>query len=343
MEQTATHRILAHAFAEECLRSDNIWILTHNHPDGDTAGTGEALLNVLSALGKNAVVACNDPLPHALKFMEQYAPSSRCFFGNPEDIPFQPDTVISVDVASPGLVSGFLFPYTKRIDLALDHHEINTLTCGKLFVEPFSSSSGETLYSVIRELETLSEKHLFTPDVACALYTAIVSDSGNFKYSCTGSRTLRTAAELMEQGADSAYIARMLFDTKALSVFRAEALCTENVSFYCGGRLAFSYMTLDMCRERNLSETDFDTCVQLLRMIEGVEVSIFAKEKTPLEDGTQRFRLSMRSNEFADVAAVCAQFDGGGHKRAAGCTVNGTPTAIAVQMETVFSPVLAPN
>ena len=100
------------------------------------------------------------------------------------------------------------------------------------------------------------------------------------------------------------------------------ALCTENISFYENGKIAFSYMNNSMAEQRGIDKTEFDTCVQLLRMIKGVEVGVFAKEKTG-DDGVSKYRLSLRSNEYVDVAEIAAGFNGGGHVRAAGCTVEG--------------------
>ncbi len=309
-------------FASEILSHDNILILTHSHPDADTAGTGIALYNALSAAGKNAAVACTDELPVHIAFLEDYACGENCFFGKSTES-FSPSYIVSVDVASSSLIGSALSDYAKNISLALDHHDINTLSCGLLFDEEFSSSAGETLYFVILEMEKLLSKKLIGKDTACALFAAISSDSGNFKFSNTKGRTMSAAGELIELGADNAEISRRLFDIKSLGTFKAEALCTKNVRFFENGRIAFSYVSRPELAENGIDETELDTCVQLLRMIEGVEIAIFAKEKTG-EDGKKKYRLSMRSNEFADVANICAGFDGGGHKKAAGCTVFGS-------------------
>ena len=228
-----------------------------------------------------------------------------------------------MDIASPFLVGSSLSQYVPKICLALDHHDINTLEVPWLFAEPESSSAGETLYYALRELENITGKKLIDEKTACALYCAIASDSGNFKYTNTKERTMHAAGELMGLGADNGEISRRLFDIRSLEAFRAEALCTRNVKFFCGGKLAFSHVNNAMRQEEGLLESDFETCVQLLRMIRGVEVAIFAKEKTG-DDGVEKYRISMRSNTFADVAEMCAVFGGGGHKKAAGCTIEGT-------------------
>ena len=136
----------------------------------------------------------------------------------------------------------------------------------------------------------------------------------------------------MDCGVQNAEIARRLFDTQPFSVFRAEALCTEHARFFRDGKIAFSYRTIEDCRERLIPDSDFETCVQLLRRIEGVEVSIFAKEKELSEEGKSRFRVSLRSNEYVNVADVCAAFAGGGHVRAAGCTIEGTVDDVAEKL-----------
>ena len=310
-------------FAREILEHDNILILTHSHPDADTAGTGVALYNALCASGKNVAVACTDELPEHIKFVCDFADGENLFFGKNFEEKFSPSYIVSVDVASDMLIGNSLREYAQNISLALDHHDINSLSCSVLFDEEFSSSAGETLYFTICEMEKISGKKLINKNTACALYAAVASDSGNFKFSNTSGRTMRCAGDLIELGADNAEISRKLLDIKSLGTFRAEALCTQNVCFFAGGKIAFSFVPRSDLASAGIDETELDTCVQLLRMIEGVEVAVFAKEKTG-DDGVEKYRLSMRSNEYADVAKICAEFDGGGHKKAAGCTVFGT-------------------
>lgn len=320
--------ITAREFAEKILRFDDVYILTHAHPDGDTVGTGIALYNLLTALGKRAAVLCGDSLTHHLEFMRAYAEQDGLYFGNTADVPFAARHIVSVDVAAAGLLSGSLCELADKIELALDHHEINTLPCQELFDEPHSSSAGETFFGVLREAESITGKNLLSEKTASALYCAVSSDSGGFQYQSTGARTFRIAAALTEHGVKVDEISRRLFDHQPFTVFCAEALCTEHARFYHDGKIAVSYMTVADCKQRHIPDTDFDTCVQLLRRIEGVEVSAFLKEKEASDTGACRYRVSMRSNEKVNVAEVCAAFGGGGHARAAGCTVVGTVDSV---------------
>lgn len=336
-----TNNIQADAFAKALLAFDNIAILTHGNPDGDTVGTGIALLRVLQKLGKTAYLCCADALPEHLAFLMRYAPADACFFGTfsergPDGVP---EHVVSVDVASGELLGAPLAAYASRIELALDHHEVNTLRCENLLREKNASSAGEVLYDVILALERRCGAPLIDRGTASALYAAIASDSGSFKYSSTSGKTLRAAGALIDAGAENAEISRRLFDIKSLEQCKAEALCVENAAFFLDGKLAFSYMTGAQCRERQIPETCFDTCSQLLRMIKGVEVGVFAKEKTA-SDGTLQYRLSFRSNEYADVSQICAAFGGGGHKRAAGCTVSGRLDEVQKKIAAALAPVL---
>ena len=331
-----TKRITAADFAAEILAHDDILILIHSHPDGDTAGTGVALLNALSACGKNAAVACTDELADHLSFISDYADSKNCFFGASFEDAFTPSYIVSVDIASTFLVGKSLSEYADNISLALDHHDTNTLECPKLFVEETSSSAGETLYFVILEMEKLSGKKLIDKNTACAIYSAIASDSGNFKFSNVSGRTMMTAGKLIDAGAENAEISRRLFDIRSFGTYIAEALCTKNTQFFCDGKIAFSHITYAEMEEKGIIGDELDTCVQLLRTIKGVETAVFAKEKTG-EDGQIKFRLSMRSNEYVDVAAICAAFDGGGHKKAAGCTVFGEIADVTEKIVKVIS------
>ncbi len=318
-----SNRITATEYAKKLARLDNVLILIHSHPDGDTLGTGCALLNVLCELGKKAVLACTDEIPHHIEFVTRYTDITKCRFGNVLEDEFSPDAVVSCDIASNQLIGSTLKKYGERIVLALDHHEINTLLCDDLFVEPNSSSAGETMYFAIKELEKVTGKKLITRNTACALYSAICSDSGCFKFSSVGARTMLAAGELISLGAENAEIARRLFDIRSLDSFRAESICVNNTKLFCDGKIAFSSIDLGTYEKYSLCEEDFDTCVQILRMIEGAEVGIFMKEKRPDAEGNRVFRFSFRSNDYVDVSELCATFGGGGHKKAAGCTIVG--------------------
>lgn len=327
-------------YAQTLFVFDNILILTHAHPDGDTAGTGIALACALTNLEKNAIVLCADELPQNIKFLENYTQPQKCFFGRELPESFVPEHVLTVDVASNSLLGDSLAPYSEKIELALDHHEINTLECENLFVEPASSSAGETMFYAIRELEKVSGKKLIDKNCACALYTALASDSGNFKFSSVSGRTMIAAGELIDLGAENAEISRRLFDIKTPETLRAEAICIENMRFFADGFIAFSHTNLEILARENLKESDFDSCVQVLRTVKDAEVAVFAKQK-PSDNGNEKYRISMRSNQYFDVAEICAAFGGGGHKKAAGCTVFGTLDEVAEKIVSEVSRVMA--
>ncbi len=318
-KKMAEKYIDAHTYAQRLCEHDDILIVIHSHPDGDAVGSGIALLNILAALGKKAYLACTDSLPSHLDFMSQYA-IGKTFFGDCEKLSaYNIAHCYTTDIASPSLVGEQLASYMDNITLSLDHHEINTLLCSELFIESRSSSAGESLYAAIKELEAITGKRLVDKKTACALYASISSDSGNFKYSNTGSRTHIYAGELISLGAENEYICRRLFDTKSYDMLVAESICTQNAEFLLDGRMAFSYITEEEMEKHCLCDASTDTCVQNLRMIEGVEIGVFARPR-----GKDTYKLSMRSNDYADVSALCASFGGGGHKKAAGATLCGS-------------------
>lgn len=309
----------AREYARRLTEVSDALIIIHSHPDGDAVGSGIALLNILCALGKKACLACCDEISSHLDFLLKYA-NGEVFFGNVGELyDRELSQILTIDIASPSLVGEALSEYMQRIDLSLDHHEINTLSCEELFIESFSSSAGESLFFVAKELEAITGKRIIDKNTACALYASVSSDSGNFKYSNTGSRTHRCAGELIDLGADNEYISRMLFDTKPYSMLVAESICTKNAEMLLDGKVAFSYITEADFVSSGIDEASTDTCPQILRMIPGVEIGAFARAK-----GEGVYKLSMRSNEYADVAAFCATLGGGGHKKAAGATFYGT-------------------
>lgn len=314
-------KISVNEFSRELMKIDNILILIHSHPDGDAAGSGLALLNVLLKLGKKACLSCSDELPERLCFLKKYADFSKCFFSCAPKT--APEYIITTDVASGTLLGGNFEAYGDRIFLAIDHHNVNTLQCGKMLLDSNASSAGEILYHVIRYLENETGKKLIDADTASLIYTSICSDSGSFKYSNTSSTTFRIAADLLEEGAESEKISRLLFDVKTSEQMRAENICFNNISLFCENKIAFCYIKRDVMKKYGISDADTENAVNIARQIKGVEIALFARQKNCGENEKEEYKVSARSNEYADVSQLCRAFGGGGHIKAAGCTIAG--------------------
>ena len=291
------------AAAEFLKQNNNYLILTHAHPDGDTLGCGFALREALASIGKTARLCCGDPIPANFGYM-----------GSADGDGFGFDKVIAVDVADTRLLGKELEEkYADRIDLCIDHHGSNRLYAERTLLDADAAAACEIILQVIRQLDAE-----ITKKIADCIYTGLSTDTGCFRYSNVTPRTMRMAADMIEAGAENARINTAMFETKTRTYVALERLALDGMKMYFDEKCAFITITQEMFRISGSDESETDAIASLPRQIEGVKVGITMREKP---DGT--FKVSMRSNEDVDVAEICALMDGGGHQRAAGCTVNG--------------------
>lgn len=284
--------------AEFLATHDKYTVLTHAHPDGDTLGSGFALVSALRSLGKKANVLCPDPIPHKFDYLTAE--------GQQE---FTPETVISVDVADDKLLGCLQDEYKDKVSLAIDHHSTNVGFAERLYLEGDSAAAAECVYRVIKEMGAE-----VTPFIASCLYTGMATDTGCFKFSNTTPRTHIFAAELMQYGADYDEINRVMFEVKTQSRLEMERRVLNGIEYICDGRCAIVTVTQAMIKETGCDSSDMDGIAAMSRQIEGVQIGITVREKA---DG--RWKISLRTFEPYDAAAICQNFGGGGHKRAAGC------------------------
>ncbi len=291
------------AAVEFLKNNDEYLILTHAHPDGDTLGCAFALCEALLSFGKKAAVRCSDPIPSKYGYMGATGEG---------DVDFK--KVIAVDVADTKLLGkDFEKSYGDRIDLCIDHHGSNRLYADKTLLDPTAAAACEIILAVIRELGVN-----VTKTIANNIFTGLSTDSGCFRYSNVTPRTLRMAADMIEAGAEHTKINTAMFETKTRTYVALERLALESMKMYLDERCAFITITQDMFKESGSDESEVDAIAAIPRQIEGVLVGVTMREKA---DGT--FKVSMRSHEGVDVSSICAMLGGGGHPRAAGCTVSG--------------------
>lgn len=283
-------------------------VLSHVRPDGDTVGSAAALCAILDAMGKRAAWDCADPLPKRLAFLFDGIPvASR------EDN--AGGTVIAVDVASPTQLGGLGARY-DTVHLSLDHHGTGELFAPSL-VCPTASATGELLFAVATRLIERGALSSLPTAAAGAIYAAISSDTGCFKYANVTSETHRVAAALLSRDIGADRINHLLYDSRSPEQLKAEKIALSRLSTRHGGRIAA--VCLSLSDREGLSDEDFETAVDIPRSMAGVEIALAIRE---LPGGT--CKVSLRSTEV-NVAAVAQSFGGGGHVHAAGCTVLGEP------------------
>ncbi len=285
---------------EKLKEADNILILTHRNPDGDTLGSGFALLRALKKMGKRAKLLNNDEIPSKYAYLYE---------GIAEE-DFDEEFIVSVDVAEIKLLGDSIREkYGDRIDLSIDHHESSRFYAKETYVEPDSASACEIIYLVIKALGVSVDS-----DIASCVYTGLSTDTGCFKYSNVTPRTHLIAAELIACGAAHSKINEIMFDTKTFGSIMLEKLCYENLEMFCDGKVAVISVTKKMLSDCGVDKSALDAIKPITRQIEGVGIGITVKE----EDGGKT-GVSVRTSEDYDASLICAHFGGGGHIRAGGC------------------------
>ena len=294
------------ARAAELLReNDDILVLCHAHPDGDTLGCGYALMHMLQSHGKRCRLECADEIAPKYSFMLE---------GLADCGDFEPKFITAVDVADIKLLSdASAEKYGGRVDLCIDHHGSNTEYAKVFYVDASAAACAEMLCPLADELGVE-----ITPAIANCLYTGISTDTGCFKYSNVTGNTLRVAADLIECGADVAPINKAFFDTKSFARLKLEARLTTHVELYAQGLVGLCTLPQRWIDELAISEDDIDSISGFARAIEGVEIGIMIRE---VEGGMGK--LSLRTSPRYDACALCQQLGGGGHAAAAGASVAG--------------------
>ena len=287
------------------LARDHYLILTHRRPDGDAVGCAIALCLGLRSIGKDAWIWENP------QFTPRYAP--RLAGLTRQDVP-QDAVLVAVDMASEGLLPFGGEQFAGKTRLCLDHHPSNTGYAAETLVQPECGGCGELIWDLL-----LALKAEITPAMAEAVYIAISTDTGCFRFGNTTARTFRTAAQAVEHGADIAPINRTLFEIKTRGRLQLEARIMEHMEFYADGRVAICCLPQTWVEELQVTEDDLDSISGFPRTIEGVEIGVMIRNSEP-----GKAKLSVRTAPGYDASAYCARLGGGGHAAAAGCAVPGT-------------------
>jgi len=286
-------------------RQDNILILTHRRPDGDTIGCAAGLCRALRQIGKTAHILEN---PEATELFTPYLEGLTA----PAD--YAPETVVSVDISSRSLFPEGARQYLSRVDLAIDHHPSQEFFARATCLDSGRAACGQLVYEIVKQFAQI------TPELGEALYVAVSTDCGCFQYSNTDAAAHRAAAELMESGFDPYPVNRRLFRTKTFKRLKLESLLVAGMELRDNGTTALVYLTREMIRQVGASERDMDNISGFVGQIEGVKNGVTLKETT---DGHVKISLRTDPGDL-NATAVCALLGGGGHAAAAGAMAEGT-------------------
>ena len=288
---------------------DNYLLLSHRRPDGDTAGCCAALCRALRAIGKQAWVYPNP------QFTQKFAPYLAGLTAHPGAIDSRLHsggfTVVSCDIATRELL-----PFGMEhaaVALAIDHHGTNEGFAAYTHADETRAACGEILVELIPLLGAAPDKAM-----AEALYVAISTDTGCFRYSNVSDNTFRCAAWCVAAGAEIYPINRTFFEVKRRPRLELEAFLTKTMEFMGGGKVAISMIPPQIITDLKLTEDDIDDISGFGRSVEGVEIAAMLRE---VEGGMGK--LSLRTSPNYNAARICAKIGGGGHPGAAGASAPG--------------------
>jgi bifunctional oligoribonuclease and PAP phosphatase NrnA len=299
---------------------DRFLLVTHENPDGDALGSILAATLALRSLGKDAVMflAGETPLPGEYAFL----PLADLQRTPPDDV--EGRVLLALDCANAGRLGpepGLL----ERVPLVIDvdHHHDNTRFGAVNLIVADASSTAEIVRDLLRELDVP-----LTPEIAEALYVALVTDTGRFQYTNTTPKALRLAAELVEAGADVHGIFRQVYETVQFAKLKLLARALDRAQLFEGGRLVVSALLRVDFADAGAEEPYSEGIIDYLRAVEGAEMVALIRE--PPRDGGPAHRVSLRSShDELDVSAIARKAGGGGHRQAAGFSSEGTLEEVA--------------
>jgi phosphoesterase RecJ-like protein len=289
---------------------DRFLVASHENPDGDALGSLLATKLALDQLGKDAVMYLygDAPLPKEYAFM----PLQDVTRSLPDDL--HERTLVAVDCANASRISQTLnLPGQVAFTINVDHHHDNTRFGDVNLIVSDASSTGEVLRDVFEELGVE-----ITPDIAEALYIALVTDTGRFQYTNTTPRTLRLAAELVEQGADVHRVFQAVYESVEFAKLKLLARALERAEIYDGGRLVVSHLVRKDFTDVGAAEAYAEGIIDFLRAVDGADMAALIREP-PRTDKVPARKVSLRAQtDELDVSAIARKSGGGGHRQAAG-------------------------
>jgi len=287
--------------AQYLLQHDNFTILSHRRPDGDTIGSSAALCLGLRQLGKKAHVLYNAEVSPRFQWLHE---------GLTKESAEEGDTVVSVDVASPGMLPKTFEHLLGNIALRIDHHGSATSFTDVELVEAHSASCAELVWDVLEEMGVTMER-----PIAEAVYVGVSTDTGCFRYANTTAHTFATAALCAKAGARVYELNQELFETNTLGRLRMQAWIVDHMKLLRSGEMAVIAIPKAVEERLGVTEDDMDNISSFPRTVAGVKMAATLRETA---DGDTK--MSVRAVPGCDATAVTVKFGGGGHKGAAGAS-----------------------
>ena len=286
--------------------AETILLYPHIIMDGDTLGSSIALCIALRKIGKKAHILIEDEIPSYLLFLEKdYCTSD-------QNILDEADISISIDCSD---IERFVMRKAKfltgKSNICLDHHRTNNSFAELNYIDEYAAATGEIVYDLIKVMGID-----INVEMAEAIYTAITTDTGNFQYTNTTKTTHLITADLFDIGIDLEKISVEVYQNIRHEKLKITNEVINTIEMLNNGKADIAYVTQEMLKKTGALMEETEGIIETLRNISGVEISAFMKESKPNE-----IKVGLRAKTYGDVSAIAQLFGGGGHKKAAGCTL----------------------
>lgn len=296
------------SIVSEIKKAKNIVILTHENPDGDAIGSSLGMYLALKQLETKNIDVVIPVYPNVYN----YLPGIKDVKKEGKNEAY--DLAIALDCGDIKRLNGFSKYFEDaKVKIVIDHHAVNTMFGDYNFVNPIASATTEIL---IHLFEYLGIE--ITKEIGICLCTGIITDTGGLRFSNVTAETFEFMARFVSEGVNVSWIFRKALDLVTVERFNLTKIGINRLELLENNKIALTYVTLEEQKITNAKEGDHEGIVYFGRDIEGVEVSAFLRET---ENG---IKISLRSNEYVNVSDIALLFGGGGHIRAAGCTMGGT-------------------
>lgn len=294
---------------EQLIAAKRVLIFPHIFMDGDCLGSSVAICNMLRQMGKEAYVLIEDDIPLNLKFLN----TKFCTWT--KDILMDIDLSLAIDCSDEERLGSRLECFfSAKQTASIDHHVTNQCFAQMNYTDDHAGATGEIIFEVFQRLGNGIKMDMV---IAEALYTAIVTDTGNFQYTNTTAKTHIIVSKLLEFGIDLEKISVELYQNSRYEKIAMNAAVLNTLEMFCNGKANFAYATQDMYERIGASLDETEGVIENLRNIRGIEISAFFKENKGDE-----IKVSFRAKTYGDVSKIAQKFGGGGHKKAAGCTLH---------------------
>ena len=303
---------------------DDIVICGHVSPDGDCIGGQLALWHALRLLGKRTtcVLVRPEPLGAALEFLpgsDAMVPAA--------DYEGPCKTFVGVDVPNRDRIGAAACALLDKaeVSITIDHHASETRMCDYAYIDPDAAAASMLVWEVVKMLVAAPGE-----DSALCAYTGLLTDTGGFRFQNSDARAFHAAAEFVSYGVDPSYVAMNVYQNRSVPSLQLEAVTIGRLQVFCNGKAAISWVTEDDVRKAGASKADMEPLVDVVRSVQGILVACFMRE----QDGKARGNL--RAKDDTDVSGIARKLGGGGHKAAAGFTLEmSLDDAIAVISEEI--------